>query len=331
MASAADSALVQGYCGPLPPNSWFQFSSSTVPAVQAQLLSTLTARAFSIYDVAVPKYVADYITPAGCTAQVTPRPGTYCTSPLDCTAQIDGEIRVTCGGQSSTPFLNTFAIERGGCWAEPAPNSAPKKVVVLDPGHGFTCTAKRMPGGAIGITDFPPNDPPAGRLREDDLTMAIASEVRRILPTSMYRVELTKANANECPSYRERARIANKEEAKAFVSIHINAPLVVPGINVPIPAAHGTSVLYNVNKSGAFNLAYAMAGAVSSSLGVNNRGAMVNDDLAVLKENYTETGIAVLLEAARLSGDDERKLHASGSATRIANGIKAALDASLGN
>jgi N-acetylmuramoyl-L-alanine amidase len=203
------------------------------------------------------------------------------------------------------------------------------KVVAIDPGHGFSCPANRMAVGAIGVTDFLPRDPPAGRLREDDLTMAIAREVQRILPTSKYRVVLTKRDANDCPDFRWRGRVANVAKAKVFVSIHINRPLVVPVIDVPLPLAHGTSVLYNVEKSGSFNLAYAMAGTVSSSLGVNNRGVMVDDELAVLKKTVTEMNAVV--EAARLSGTDETKLHTSGSVTRIANGIKAALDESFGN
>ena len=69
---------------------------------------------------------------------------------------------------------------------------------------------------------------------------------------------------------------------------------------------------------------------VSSSLGVNNRGVMVDDELAVLKPTVTDMN-AVLVEAARLSGTDETKLHTSGSVARIAAGIKAALDESLGN
>lgn len=331
MASAEDT-LIQGYCGPAPPNSWFQFTSSTVPAVHSQLISTLTARAYSTYNVEVPRYVATYITPAGCTAQVTPRLSTYCTNgPLDCTAQIDGEIRITCGGQSSPPVWNTFATERGGCRVEAAAPPPKPKVVVIDPGHGFNCPANGMAVGAIGVTDFPPNDPPAGRLREDDLTMAIAREVQRILPASKYRVVLTKRDANECPSFRERGRRANIAKAKAFVSVHINKRLVVPVIDWPLPVAHGTSVLYNIEKSGSFNLADSMARTVSSSLGVNNRGVMVDDQIAVLKKTVTETEIAVLVEAARLSGTDEIKLHASGSVARIAIGIKAALDESSGN
>ena len=213
----------------------------------------------------------------------------------------------------------------------PAP-PPPPKVIAIDPGHGFDCAAKGMPPGAVGVTNFPPTDPPAGRLREDELTMAIAREVERILPKSKYRVVLTKTNVNECPSYKERGRIANKEEAKAFVSIHINrerAFLVVPVINWGV--AHGTSVFYNVEKPESLSLAESVARNVSSSLGVNNRGVTVDDKLAVLKKDVTKTKNAVLVESARLSGEDETKLHTSGSATRIATGIKAALDESLGN
>lgn len=210
-------------------------------------------------------------------------------------------------------------------------SQARPKVIAIDPGHGFNCPAKGMQLGAVGVTDFLPNNPPAGRLREDDLTMAIAREVQRILPTSKYRIVLTKRDANECPDYWERGRIANIAKAKAFVSIHINSKLVVPYTDWAIPAAHGTSVLYNVQKSGSFNLAESMARAVSSSLGVNNRGVKVDDEIAVLKPTVTKMEIAVLVESARLSADDETKLHTSGSATRIATGIKAALDESLGN
>lgn len=241
------------------------------------------------------------------------------------------------GGQMMGQIVDTWKDANGishtpACvkFSASPPPPPPPKVVAIDPGHGFTCPAKGMPLGAVGVTDFPPNDPPAGRLREDELTMAIAREVQRILPTSKYKVVLTKRNVNECPDYWDRGRVANIAEAKAFVSIHINKALVVPVINVPLPVGHGTSVLYNVEKSGSFNLAYSMARTVSSSLGVNNRGVMVDDELAVLKPKVTEMN-AVLVEVARLSGTDETKLHTSGSATRIATGIKAALDESLGN
>lgn len=96
-----------------------------------------------------------------------------------------------------------------------------------------------------------------------------------------------------------------------------------------MPYANGTSVLYGSQNERAKGLADRMAGAVASSLGVNNRGSSVRDDLAVLKPHVTPT-TAVLLEAARLSGSDEKILHARSAADKAANGIKTALDEFLG-
>ena len=132
-----------------------------------------------------------------------------------------------------------------------------------------------------------------------------------------------KRDVHSCPSLKERGRIANNVNAKVFLSVHINAPNLLVG-TLPNPFGNGTSVLYNSNKPAAEPLATQMAAAVSLSLGTNNRGAKVDDTIAVLKP--TVTGMpAVLIEVARLSGSDERLLHAPTSATRAALGIHSAI------
>jgi N-acetylmuramoyl-L-alanine amidase len=212
-------------------------------------------------------------------------------------------------------------------WSEPPPPPpAPPKPVVIDPGHGFNCALTRLPLGAVGVTDFLPTNPPPGRLQEDALAWAVAKEVQRQLPVSKYKVVLTKSSANACPGYRERGRWAIQERAKAFISIHMNAPNVMLGVEIPF--ANGTSVIYNSGSPGAVKLAEALARSVSSSLGINNRGVKVNNGLTVLQPDVTPVN-AVLLEAARLSGRDELILHERDSAARIAAAIKATLDAEL--
>jgi N-acetylmuramoyl-L-alanine amidase len=163
-------------------------------------------------------------------------------------------------------------------------------------------------------------------LQEDALAWAVAKEVQRQLPVSKYKVVLTKSSANACPGYRERGRWAIQERAKAFISIHMNAPNVMLGVEIPF--ANGTSVIYNSGSPGAVKLAEALARSVSSSLGINNRGVKVNNGLTVLQPDVTPVN-AVLLEAARLSGRDELILHERDSAARIAAAIKATLDAEL--
>jgi N-acetylmuramoyl-L-alanine amidase len=180
--------------------------------------------------------------------------------------------------------------------------------VTIDPGHGFSCSEKGMAIGAMGVTEF--TTPPLGRLREDVLTLAIAEEVVKQMPSS-YHVFLTKTDVDSCPSFLSRGRVANNSSSKLFVSLHINAP----GFFLP-----GTLTLWNVNKSGSFNVAESMARDVSSAVGVNNRGPKVDNEIAVLKPTVTNMN-AVLLEVTRLSGRDEELLHAPTAPSRIASGV----------
>ena len=231
----------------------------------------------------------------------------------------------------SRPFCDTgtllfYSYEKGTGDPTPRCLSTRKKVVVIDPGHGFECSLTDMPLGAIGTTDFPRSDPPPGLLREDDLTMAIAREFQR-LASSKYTVVLTKNSANTCPTYKDRGKTAMDLKADVFVSVHINRANPIP-YN---PFANGTSAVYNSSRPGAKALANLMAASVSASLGVNNRGAKVDDGLAVLKHTVTPKMIPVLVEAARLSGSDEKTLHSISSAAKVASGIKAALDSFFAN
>lgn len=219
------------------------------------------------------------------------------------------------------PAGNSVDKDSGQCI--PAP---PKKVIVLDPGHGLSCPSIGLAAGAVGETDFAPNNPPSGRLREDDLTVAIALEAERLLSSS-YKVRLTKRDVNSCLTFKERGRIANNANAKAFVSIHINKSNTILGYENPF--GNGTSGLYNSSKPASKTMATEMANSVSTSLGVNNRGAEARDNLAVLKPSVTNM-TAVIVEAARLSGSDETKLHSAGAATKVASGIKTAIDAVIG-
>lgn len=198
--------------------------------------------------------------------------------------------------------------------------SEPPIVIAIDPGHGSTCEVNGMPNGTVGLTNF--QSPPFGFLYENDLTVEFARETQRVLPTTKYKVVLTKNDVHSCPSYVDRGRVANNENAKAFISIHVNAP---NRFGPSFPLANGTSTLYHPQRPDAQTLAIGLADKVSSSLGVNNRGAFPSDKLAVLKPTVTEMP-AVILETARVSGTDEVALHAKGASTRVANGIRQALD-----
>lgn len=81
--------------------------------------------------------------------------------------------------------------------------------VVLDPGHG----GKQY--GAVGICG----------LKEKDVTLAISIETAKLLNTSgKVRAILTRTT-DKAIGLRERTRLANREKAQLFVSIHANSSI----------------------------------------------------------------------------------------------------------
>lgn len=225
------------------------------------------------------------------------------------------------------PFCDDGAIlfytyEKGV--TDPTPRCLPtrKKVVVLDPGHGISCPQQGMNIGAIGETNFPASNPPPGRLSEDVLTVAIAQEAQRQISSSNVEVLLTKTDTVSCPSFRDRGGIANNANAKLFISVHLDAP---NPIYIPNIFRLGTMAIYNPGSKNAKALGDLTSSNVSMSLGLNNRGSVVDRSLAVLKPSVTKAP-SIILEVARLSGVDEEAMHAPSSVVRAATGMKHAVE-----
>jgi N-acetylmuramoyl-L-alanine amidase len=224
---------------------------------------------------------------------------------------------------SCSPTFN-ISYPAGGdpvCVGPPKP-----KLVVIDPGHGIDCPASNMASGAIGATDFPQSNPPPGRMREDVLTMAVAQEVQRILNSNKVRVLLTKADVNSCPSFYDRGRVARR--AKLLLSVHFDAPNRIPGQDF-ITSRNGSMAIYHRDRPTVKVLGDKAAAEVSSRLGLNNRGSVIDTrDLAILKPTVVNAP-SVILEIARLSGTDEQIVHLPAARAAAAAGIKFAIESFL--
>ena len=79
-------------------------------------------------------------------------------------------------------------------------------IVVLDPAHGGTDPGARGTGG----------------MRESEIVLDFASEVRRALEQQGFQVVLTR-QANDNPSFDDRSAIANAQRGAVFVTLHISS------------------------------------------------------------------------------------------------------------
>ncbi len=195
--------------------------------------------------------------------------------------------------------------------------------ITIDPGHGTTCAAVSQAIGAVGSKVYPANNPPVGPLKEDALTVNVASLLQPLLASDSFTVKMTKSTVSSCPTFLERTKIANDARSNMYVSIHFDAPATgVTGLF----KSPGSLGIYNSAKTSAATLAQLVANNTSSSLGVSNRGTKVDNSLAVLKTT-TSRMTAIIIEVARLSTPDDDIVHASGATARAANGIRAGINA----
>ena len=195
--------------------------------------------------------------------------------------------------------------------------------VTLDPGHGTDCAAVSQLVGSVGSKVYPATSPPAGPLKEDELTVNVATLLQPLLAADSFTVNMTKTAVAACPTFLERTKIANDARSNLFVSVHFDAPAT--GI-VGLLKSPGSLGIYNSAKSSAATLAQLVATNTAATLGVSNRGVKVDNSLAVLKTTSSRM-TSIIIEVARLSAPDDDIVHASGATARAAAGIRAGISA----
>ena len=188
---------------------------------------------------------------------------------------------------------------------------APPKTIVLDPGHGGT---------------DPGNQNLRRKLDEKDMTLDVATRLKKLLEARGYRVVMTRTtdkrfSNNPVVDLPLRAEVANKEHADLFVSIHFNAvdrdPERVSGVETYVltpqfqistqPEQDKTMVQqqYPGNRQDMVNalLGYTLHRELVTELKSSDRGYK-RRRLAVLR---TLSCPGVLVESAYLSNDAEAR------------------------
>ena len=175
-----------------------------------------------------------------------------------------------------------------------------QKTIVLDPGHGGKQT------GAI-----------AGGVKEKDLNLLIARQVKVALEEKGARVIMTRTDDSELdlPS---RPAVADRVGGDIFISIHCNA------CGVPDKMS-GVETYYHPAQLSSRALAAAIHDAVVKKTGLKDRSIRERSGLAVLRHSRVP---AVLLECGYLDNSKDRGLLLSSDfrkkfASAVADGLKA--------
>src|SRR5580692_3072343 len=221
---------------------------------------------------------------------------------------------------SATPSAQSTAPQAPATPQTPAQISPPLtphaglNVVVLDPAHGGTDPGARGTGG----------------IRESEIVLDFASQVRRALETQGFQVVQTR-QGNENPSFDDRSAIANAQNGAVFVTLHI-ASTGLPGtarvyVNSDLPVttdAHGL-ISWDRAQTPFQGLSRKLGDLVQGLLAQRFKGSPSTAQTAAVRQLRTTAAPAIAVEISSVVVEDRTDLDrmAPGVADAIATGIAA--------
>ena len=185
-------------------------------------------------------------------------------------------------------------------------------VVVLDAAHGGTDPGARGTGG----------------IRESEIVLDFAAQVRRALEGQGFQVVLTRSG-NEDPSFDDRSAIANGQIGAVFVTLHI-ASTGLPGTvrvyaNSDLPAAGDASGLIPWDRAQVpfEGLSRKLGDLVQGLLAQRFKGSPNTAQTAAVRQLRTTAAPAIAVEISSVVVDDRADLDkmAPGVAEAIATGV----------
>lgn len=195
-----------------------------------------------------------------------------------------------------------------------APPRPGLNIVVLDPAHGGTDPGARGVGG----------------IRESDIVLDLAAQVRRGLEAQGFQVIQTRST-NENPSFDDRSALANAQTGAIFLTLHISSTGIAGTVRVytmpdmPLPPANGGLISWEQAQAPYLSLSRKLGDAVQAELTQRFRGSPANVQTAFVRQLRTTAAPAIAVEISSVTiadkGDLDRMM--PGVAEAIVRGVVA--------
>jgi N-acetylmuramoyl-L-alanine amidase len=214
----------------------------------------------------------------------------------------------------TTPGAQTGAAgSTGSAFGAQAPPGG-LNIVVLDPAHGGTDPGARGTGG----------------IRESEIVLDLAVEVRRALELQGFQVVQTR-QGNENPSFDDRSAIANAQRGAVFVSLHISSTGLPGTVRVyleadlvPVTDSNGL-IPWDRAQAPFLGLSRKFADLVQGALAQRFKGSPDTAQTAAVRQLRTTAAPAIAVEISSVTVNDRADLDrmAPGVAEAIARGTAA--------
>lgn len=213
--------------------------------------------------------------------------------------------------------------------AETAQAEEKQKVIVIDAGHqtramsatepigpGSSQRKAKVTGGASGcVTHLP----------EYKLNLQVAKKLQKELVNRGYKVIMVRTKNNVRMSNVQRAKVANKYKADAFIRIHANSAgsSSVKGALTIAPASNNR-YMTKANRKASQKLSKKVLKAMCKTTGAKNRGVMYTNSMTGI--NWCKVPVTIVEMGFMSNPSEDRKMAKASYQKKIVKGIADGID-----
>ena len=204
-----------------------------------------------------------------------------------------------------------------------------QKVIVIDAGHqtramsatepigpGSSQRNAKVTGGASGcVTHLP----------EYKLNLQVAKKLQKELVNRGYKVIMVRTKNNVRMSNVQRAKVANKYKADAFIRIHANSAgsSSVKGALTIAPASNNR-YMTKANRKASQKLSKKVLKAMCKTTGAKNRGVMYTNSMTGI--NWCKVPVTIVEMGFMSNPSEDRKMAKASYQKKIVKGIADGID-----
>ncbi len=213
--------------------------------------------------------------------------------------------------------------------AQTAQAEEKQKVIVIDAGHqtramsatepigpGSSQRKAKVTGGASGcVTHLP----------EYKLNLQVAKRLQKELVNRGYKVIMVRTKNNVRMSNVQRAKVANKYKADAFIRIHANSAgsSSVKGALTIAPASNNR-YMTKANRKASQKLSKKVLKAMCKTTGAKNRGVMYTNSMTGI--NWCKVPVTIVEMGFMSNPSEDRKMANASYQKKIVKGIADGID-----
>lgn len=226
-------------------------------------------------------------------------------------------------------LLCQAAIVPASSEAKAGEDNEEQKIIVIDAGHqtkamsatepigpGSKTRKAKVTGGASGcVTHLP----------EYKLNLQVAKKLRSELTKRGYKVIMVRTKNNVKLSNVDRAKVANKYKADAFIRIHANSSesSSVKGA-LTIAPQNSNKYMTKKNRKKSQNLSKKVLKAMCKATGAKNRGVMYTNSMTGI--NWCKVPVTIVEMGFMSNPSEDRKMASASYQKKIVKGIANGID-----